>query len=272
LEVGHGNKSTLNALTDEHGILAHRHLPGVRMSIGSLIRTASACLWIFSLVACTTPASIKSDAKLVATEQVDLGAQYAAMAKDGGKLFTLDPQTSSVRIYAFRGGRAARLGHNHVLSAPQFIGYFFLPESGVADAHFDLQFRLDALEIDNPAYRNNLGPAFESKVSPEAAAGTREHMLGADGLQAEQFPYVRIHALEIVGEAPKFAVHVQIELHGQARDMWLPLTVEGLPDRVTATGSFVLRQSDFGAQPYSVMNGLLSVKDEVVVEFQVLGR
>ncbi len=242
------------------------------MSAGSLIRAVSVCIWIFALAACTTPAPTKPDAKLAATEQVDLGTQYAALAKDGGKLFTLDPQASSVRIYAFRGGRAARLGHNHVLSAPQFIGYFFLPESGVADAHFDLQFRLDALEIDNPAYRNNLGPAFESKVSLEAAAGTREHMLGADGLQAEQFPYVRIHALEIVGEAPKFAVHVQIELHGQARDMWLPLTVDGLPDRVTATGSFVLRQSDFGAQPYSVMNGLLSVKDEVVVEFQVLGR
>ncbi len=242
------------------------------MSAGTLSRVASACLWIFALSACTTPAPSKLDATVSNTAQVDLNAQYAVMAKEGGRLFRLDPQASAVRIYAFRGGRAARLGHNHVISAPQFIGYLYLPESGVADARFDLQFRLDELEIDNPAYRSNLGLAFESKVTPDAAAGTREHMLGADGLQAEQFPFVRIHALEISGEAPKFAAHVQVELHGQAHDMWLPLTVEGLPDQVKVNGSFVLCQSDFGAQPYSVMNGLLAVKDEVVVEFQLQGK
>lgn len=242
------------------------------MRTGTLIRNASACVCLVALAACGSTTSLKSGASILIPAPVDLSAQYADMAKGGGKLFMLDPQASAVRIYAFRGGRAARLGHNHVLSAPQFVGYFFLPESGVNDAHFDLQFRLDQLEIDNPAYRANLGSAFESKVTPEAAAGTREHMLGADGLQVDMFPFVRIHALEISGEAPKFAVHVQVELHGQTHDMWLPLTVEGLPDHLSANGSFVLRQSDFGAQPYSVMNGLLAVKDEIVVEFQLQGK
>jgi hypothetical protein len=246
------------------------------MSTRMPIRFVYASLLIAILAACTTTVQPVSEANAPAVAQVDLSSQlssqYAAMAKNGGRLFTLDPQASTVRLYAFRGGRAARLGHNHVLSAPQFIGYFFLPESGAMDAHFDLQFRLDQLEIDNPAYRANLGPAFESKVTPEAAAGTREHMLGADGLQADQFPYVRIHALEISGEAPKFAAHVQVELHGQARDMWLPLTVEGLPEHLSASGAFVLRQTDFGAQAYSVMNGLLAVRDEVVVEFQLQGK
>lgn len=238
----------------------------------TLIRSVTACLVSLALNACTGSMPAKVEASASVPAQVDLPAQYAEMAKAGGKLFTLDPQTSTIRIYAFRGGRAARLGHNHVLSAPQFVGYFFLPDSGVSDAHFDLQFQLDALEIDNPAHRANLGPAFESKVTPEAAAGTREHMLGAEGFQADQYPFVRIHALKISGEAPKFAVHVQIELHGQAHDMWVPLTVEGLPGHLSVNGSFVLRQSDFNVQPYSVMNGLLAVKDEVVVEFQLQGK
>ncbi|HSY27839.1 MAG TPA: YceI family protein, partial [Burkholderiaceae bacterium] len=182
-----------------------------------------------------------------------------------------NPNSSTIRIFAFRGGKAARLGHNHVLSAPTFTGFFHLPVDGVTNAQFDLQFRLDQLEIDNPTYRAPLGPAFSTVVSPESIAGTREHMLGENSLQADRFPFIRIHSLQISGEAPKFAAEVRVELHGQSRDMWIPLNVEGLPDRLSVSGSFVLRLTDFGVQPYSIMGGLLAVKDEVVVQFQLAG-
>jgi polyisoprenoid-binding protein YceI len=98
---------------------------------------------------------------------------------------------------------------------------------------------------------------------------TRQHLLSAENLQAERFPFVRIHSLQISGEAPKFAAKIQVQMHGQSREMWLPLDVEGLPDRVSVSGSFVLRQTDFGAQPYSLLGGLLSVQDEVVLDFKL---
>jgi hypothetical protein len=219
-----------------------------------------------------TPAST-SVSSPVAKDGVagDLKVTYQHLAEVDGKTFVLDPAASAVRIYAFRSGRAAKLGHNHVLAAPQFNGFFYLPSSGTSNARFDLEFRLDQLEIDNPAYRASLGNAFAAVLSPEAIEGTRQHMLGPDGLQADQFPYVRIHSLSISGESPKFAANVQVEIHGQTREMWIPLNVEGLPDKLSVAGSFVLRQSDFGAQPYSVMNGLLSIQDEIVVEFQLRG-
>jgi hypothetical protein len=197
-----------------------------------------------------------------------LGETYAALAASGGKLFKLDPQASHLKIYAFRSGRLARLGHNHVLTAPQFTGYFYLP-GNVSAAQFDLLFHLDQLMLDDPAERALLGPAFASTVSAEAIAATREHMLGEDNLQAAQFPLVRIHSLQIAGEAPKFAVQVEMELHGQTRQMRLPLTVTGLPQQLTVAGALVVRQSDFGIKPYSVMAGAMSVQDELVIEFEL---
>jgi hypothetical protein len=177
-----------------------------------------------------------------------------------------------VRIYVFRAGRAAKLAHNHVLSAPQFTGFLYLPASDVWSGRFDLEFRLDELEIDKPEYRALLGPAFASVPTPEAIQATREHMLSEDNMQADRFPFVRIHSLEIAGESPKLAVKVQVEMHGQKRDMWVPLSVEGLPDRVLVSGALVLRQTDFGAQPYSVLGGLIAVKDEVLIEFKLSGQ
>ena len=201
----------------------------------------------------------------------DLQTEYAAMGHGKGKVFAIDPDKSVVRIYVFRGGLAARSGHNHVVSAPRFVGYCFVPATGVSGGRFDLEFRLDELEIDAPVSGSALGSAFASNLTREDIEGARRHMLGADNMQADEFPLVHVHSVRVVGEAPKFAADVQVEMHGQTREMWVPLTVDGLPDHLSVAGSFVLRQTDFGAKPYSILGGLLAVQDEVVIEFKLFG-
>jgi polyisoprenoid-binding protein YceI len=155
---------------------------------------------------------------------------------------------------------------------PTFEGYVYWPAPGLNTARFDLVFRLDQLVFDVPSHRATLGAAFAAELSDAAITATREHMLGEQNMQAERYPLVRIHSLGITGEAPKFAARIAIELHGQSREMMIPLTVTGLPQQVTAVGSLVLRQSDFGVQPYSVMGGLLAVQDNVVLEFSLVGK
>jgi hypothetical protein len=201
-----------------------------------------------------------------------LTAQYAQLGLAGGHVMRLQPEASQIRIYVFRAGRAVNLGHNHVLSAPAFEGFFYWPEQGSGASRFDLVFRLDQLIFDLPSHRVALGPAFAAVLSDAAIAATREHMLGPDNMQADRYPLVRIHSLAITDEAPKFAARIAVELHGQTREMQIPLTVTGLPQHVNASGSLVLRQSDFGVQPYSVMGGLLAVQDDVVLEFSLVGE
>jgi len=198
-------------------------------------------------------------------------SRYAALAATGGTVLRIDPQRSQIRILVFRGGRAPSLGHNHVLTAPEFSGYFFLPANGPAGAQFDLEFALDRLALDDPQLRKQLGAPFSAELTPGDIANTRAHMLGEDNLQAERYPYVRIHGLTVTGEGNHFAVSAAVELHGQSRVMTLPLVVEGLPGQVRASGSFVLRQSDFGVHPYSALGGFIAVQDEVWVEFTLVG-
>jgi len=231
------------------------------------------------LVACSVPGSAALSPALSpsvtsaphAVDDTHLNPTCAQAARDGGRVFALQAAASRIRIFVFRAGRAAKLGHNHVLSAPSFDGYFYLPEAGPGASTFDLCFRLDQLAIDAPAERAGLGPAFDSQVSQESIDGTREHMLGANNMQAERYPLVRIHALQVVGEAPKFAARLAVEMHGTRREMWVPLHVTGLPEQVNVSGSLVLNQTDFGITPYSVLGGLLAVQDAVVVEFNLVG-
>jgi YceI-like domain len=164
---------------------------------------------------------------------------------------------NALRILVFRGGRAARLGHNHVLRA----GGLRVDWQAAGPV---LSFRLDALDVDPQALRETLGAAFASAVDDAARAGTRANLLKA--LDAAAHPEVVVRTLQQVGEGPRRAVEAEITLHGVTRRQWF--VVEVAAQR--ARGEVVIRQSDFGIQPFTVLGGLLAVQDALVVQFDLV--
>jgi len=193
-------------------------------------------------------------------------------ASPKAQLFELDAAASTLSVHVFRAGRAAALGHNHVLQAPALQGWALLTPEALGQTQMELLFRLDELQLDAPAQRARLGPGWASELSPAAVAATRSNMLGASGLQADQYPWVRLRVVKVGGELPKLVVQVEIELHGQSRSQWLALEAKLDNQRLSARGALVLRQSDFGLTPFSVGAGLLAVADELLVEFEVVAR
>lgn len=171
------------------------------------------------------------------------------------------PETGSgnaLRILVFRGGTAARLaGHNHVLSAADLRVDW--PAAGPV-----LSFRLDALEVDPAPLRARLGPAFASRVDEEARAGTRANLLKA--LDVATHPEVVVRTLQQQGEGGRRAVEAEITLHGVTRRQWFVAQLDGK----RARGEVVIRQSDFGIQPFTVLGGLLAVQDALVVQFELV--
>ncbi|KQW49817.1 hypothetical protein ASD88_25235 [Pelomonas sp. Root662] len=164
---------------------------------------------------------------------------------------------NALRILVFRGGTAARLGHNHVLAAGDLRVEW--PAAGPV-----LRFRLDALDVDPPALRERLGRAFASAVDDAARAGTRSNLLKA--LDAATYPEVSVRTLQQVGEGGRRAVEAEIALHGTTRRQWFAVQVEG----GRARGEVVIRQSDFGIQPFTALGGLLAVQDALVVQFDLI--
>jgi polyisoprenoid-binding protein YceI len=200
-------------------------------------------------------------------------ADYRALAQQAGaRVFAVDPVASSVRIYAFRGGRAAFAGHNHVLSTHDFSGMVFLPAKSISDARFDLQFPLNSLIVDDAGLRQETGGAFATTLDDSDIQGTRAHMLGPDNLDAVRFPDLRVHATAIAGELPRLVATVALSLHGQTCSLLIPLEVHVDADKLRVSGSFAFRQTDFGVTPYSILGGLLSVQDAVSVDFQLAGN
>lgn len=185
----------------------------------------------------------------------------------GGRLWRLVAAASLLQIVAFRGGAAPKLGHHHLLRAPQAQGALWLPEDGVAGAQGELRVRLAELVLDEPAWRREAGGEFDEKPVDEAArAATRRNLLSPQGLDAAAHPEVRLHLNAVTGALPWLIGTLGVSLAGQHRQQRLALRLQREGERLRLQARAVLSQRAHGREPFSILGGLLAMQDEVLLE------
>lgn len=197
-------------------------------------------------------------------------ATYRRLATDG-PVYVLDPTRSSVRIFVYRGGPLAEMGHNHVVAVRDFRGAVFLPGE-LADARFDLVFPLDALAVDRPGDRAGVAGAFDSRPDEEAIRGTRANMLGNEVLEADRYPRAALHSTSVEGDLPVVTLTLRVRIHGETNELTVPVWIERADQRLVAEGQFRLRQSRFGIEPFSAAAGALRVRDTLSIRFRLVGE
>lgn len=187
-------------------------------------------------------------------------------------MYVLDPDRSSVRIFVYRGGPLAEMGHNHVVAVREFRGAVFLPGE-IGDARFDLVFPLDGLAVDRAEDLAGVAGAFDSAQDEDAIRGTRANMLDSEVLDAGRYPRARLHSTSIEGDLPVVTLNLRVRLHGQTNEYTVPVWIERADDeRLVAEGQFRLRQSRFGIEPFSAGGGALQVRDALSIRFRLVGE
>jgi hypothetical protein len=188
----------------------------------------------------------------------DLDAAYYRDAGERGRpVYRIEPGDSLVLSRVHRGGRLASMGHDHVVSSRGPRGFIDM-EKG----RCDLYVAVESLVVDDPAQRAAAG--FDSTPSESDIAGTRGNMLDKV-LEAERFPFVVVRVGALTGDV----LEAQISLHGVTRPVRIPAKIDSSPERIGVTGSFALKQTDFGIEPFSVLGGALTVQDQVELAFTI---
>jgi polyisoprenoid-binding protein YceI len=198
--------------------------------------------------------------------------EYAALAADGVAVYELDPRRSVLRVLVFRAGPLARFGHDHVVVADAFRGRVAWDGLSSTDTRLDFWIRVAGLDVDPPAERRRLGGDFAAPVPAEDAAATRANLLGPDVLAAASHPWIRLRLAAVAGALPRPILTLAVSLRGVTREVEVPVAVTLEDADLVAEGRLVLRQSEFGIEPFSVMGGALRVADPVLVEFRLAGR
>lgn len=224
-------------------------------------RTLLACAC--ALLAACTPFAPPPAASLPAAPVPAPAMQAPAWQQQGVQVLHIVPQESLLTITVRRGGALARLGHDHVIASRSLQGVV-APAPGRAA----FQFRLDEMSVDEESLRQAAG--LTTTPSADAIAGTRHNML-VRALEAERYPWVRIDARRT---GNKEVLEADITLHGVTRTVQLPVRIEQAADgrRLQASGSLLLKQSDFGIVPFAVLGGAMAVQDQMELAFRITAR
>lgn len=198
--------------------------------------------------------------------------RYARLADAGQPVYRLRPELSSVRIYIYRAGPMAEMGHNHVAAAKRLRGAVHLPTEGAAEGRFDIVFEAQDLILDRAKDREAAGPRFAEALSAKAVRKTRENMLGPEVLAAAEHPRIGLDSVAVIGRLPVIEADVGITIAGRRIAKRVTLYVTVGDGRLRARGQFRVAQTELGIAPFRVGGGALRVADELGVHFDLVAE
>lgn len=240
------------------------HLPGSALPRRFALRAGVILFGALLLGGCQPRGAVEPVPATSARAPVDFAAPTA-----GTERFLIDSAASDLRVLVYRGGPLARFGHNHVLRAGALTGVVDVaPAPG--QSSFSLALAPADFIVDPPDARAAEGGEFASEPSPQAVDATRANLLGPRVLDAARHPLITLQSARWSGSEPEPIVSLRIGLRGVEREVSLPLRIERGTDRVTAAGTLLLRTSDFGMEPFSVMGGGLRVEDQLTIRFRIV--
>ncbi|MCM2313420.1 MAG: YceI family protein [Steroidobacteraceae bacterium] len=196
------------------------------------------------------------------------GAPVLRPAPEGAQVLAVDAGGSVITLRVYRAGRLAKLGHNHVITSGTEAGHVW-SNGELAGSGFEVRIPVAALVIDDPTARAEAGLEFPGELPEAAREGTRRNMLRPEVLDGERHPEIVVRADSLHGTWEQPVVAARVTIKDRVRTIEVPLTVLREPGAITASGTFRIRQSDFGITPFSVGGGALQVADEIDVSFEI---
>ena len=180
-----------------------------------------------------------------------LGVGFASAA-DSAVSRTVDTEKSVMTVRVFKSGLFSGFAHDHEISAP-------IEEGSFDPANPSVQLRVDARKLQ----------VVDKEVSDKDRAEIQRTMLGLKVLDSERFPEIRFRSTRVDHITDgKWLVHGELNLHGQTR----PVSVDVTEQSGHYRGIAELKQKDFGINPISLGGGTVKVKNELRVEFDIVGR
>ncbi len=226
-----------------------------------------------SIIALTSCAMLAACGQAPTTQPVATAPLISLpdVARPDSTVYEVIQPESELRILVMRGGPLGRFGHNHVVGGGVVTGKVALADN-LADSRFLLTVDLAGLEVDRPQWRREAGEKFASVPSDEDIAGTRDNMLGEKVLDVVRYPHVRIESVGILGDLPEFSVLARITLKDTTRSLPVPVNLKHEANRIVATGTFTLTQSEFGIEPFSILLGAISVQDDLQINYRIVAK
>jgi polyisoprenoid-binding protein YceI len=176
-------------------------------------------------------------------------------------VLTIDAAESRVEIQVGKAGLLGFAGHAHDVVAQAVSGHVVFDPTDWRRSSVSLAFEASALRV--------TGKGEPPGDVPEV----QRVMLSSEVLDVTRFPAIAFQSRRLTVTAQTAAsamvlVEGDMTLHGTTRPMAVQAAVAlDSRGRVTARGSFSLKQSDYGIVPVTAGGGTVRVRDELDIRF-----
>jgi polyisoprenoid-binding protein YceI len=165
----------------------------------------------------------------------------------------VDGQRSTITVHVGKSGLLSAAAHDHTIHAPISSGT--IRESTAPHIEFTIETAKMTVKPD-------------PKIDANDQATIQTHMEEMT-LETKQFPEITFRSSHIQKLAEgQWKVDGDLSLHGVAKAV--SLTVRQMGESYTT--HTVLKQTDFGIKPISIGGGMIKVKNEVEIDFQIFAR
>jgi polyisoprenoid-binding protein YceI len=179
------------------------------------------------------------------------------------RTFAVDPEQSRALIEVGKSGAFSFAGHSHEVEAPLTSGVIHLDAADPSRDDVRLEFNAAAMRV--------TGKGESASDVPRVTATMLSDMV----LDAGRYPAIVFESTGVTAKGPPAAldrsVTGKLTIHGKTQTVTVPVSVSVAGDRLTASGKFVIKQTDFGITPISV-GGVVKVRNELNIAFTVTAR
>ena len=178
--------------------------------------------------------------------------------------FILDPSQSKFIAHASAGGLLWFKGHDHYLAARKFSGEVQMTSERITPASLRLVVQADSLEETGAVFTDQQKQIINKEIKDIVLLPAQYPEIVFQSTAVTSKPIGSgQYELEIVGD---------LTLHGVTRRIKIPtkLTLSG--ENMRATGEFSIDRDDYKVKATSAVHGLVSVKNNVKFEFDIVGR
>jgi polyisoprenoid-binding protein YceI len=175
--------------------------------------------------------------------------------------YRIDPGASRLTARAFAGGPLAAMGHNPSFAIPELQGEVEFDPASPASS---------ALRMTAAARSLTLTDNMSDKDRRDIERTAREEVL-----ESGKFADIVYDcpASRVTTAGPmQFSLNGELTLRGVTRTQPVSARVYLTGDVLRGNGEATIRQSEFGIRPVAVAGGVLKVKDEVKVAFDIVAR
>ncbi|SMC36089.1 YceI family protein [Polynucleobacter kasalickyi] len=172
----------------------------------------------------------------------------------------INSEKSILTVHVNKGGLLASIGHQHMVASRNIIGWVD-QENNQGFFSFDIA----KMTVDE----SNLLRAkkLPDTLKESEKEATKQNMMKM--LDVKSFPDVRVQVTQF--DRIKNSIHAKIFLKNQMveKDLFVNVTRSANNKITNISGETRLKLSDFAVEPFSALAGLLSVDNEMMIEWKL---